>query len=177
LRSLRSHGVTRDPSKMEGVAHGPWYYEQTDLGFNYRMTDVQAALGLSQHRRLKEFVRRRREIARIYDELLSGLPLVLPFQHPDCRSAFHLYVIQVDPRRCDTGRRVVFERLRAADIGVSVHYIPVYTQPYYRRLGFRVGACPTAESYYSQAISLPMYVGLTDGDIEYVVNALRKSLL
>jgi UDP-4-amino-4,6-dideoxy-N-acetyl-beta-L-altrosamine transaminase len=176
LRSLRSHGVTRDPSKMQGVAHGPWYYEQIDLGFNYRMTDVQAALGLSQHRRLKEFVTRRRQIARSYDELLAGLPLVLPFQHPDSASAFHLYVIQVDPDGCDIGRRTVFERLRAEDIGVSVHYIPVYTQPYYRRLGFRAGACPTAESYYSHAMSLPMYVGLTDDDIQDVVNALRKSL-
>jgi UDP-4-amino-4,6-dideoxy-N-acetyl-beta-L-altrosamine transaminase len=176
LRSLRSHGVTRDPSKMQEVAHGPWYYEQIDLGFNYRMTDMQAALGLSQHRRLEEFVRRRREIARLYDESLAGLPLVLPFQRPDSTSAFHLYVIQIDPNGCDIPRRTLFERLRAADIGVSVHYIPVYTQPYYRRLGFRAGTCPMAESYYSQAISLPMYVGLTDRDIEYVVNTLRKSL-
>jgi UDP-4-amino-4,6-dideoxy-N-acetyl-beta-L-altrosamine transaminase len=176
MRCLRSHGVTRDTARMESPTQEPWYYEQVDLGFNYRMTDVQAALGLSQLRRLDEFLERRRQIARIYDKSLAGLPLVRPFQHPDTESAFHLYVVQVDPGNCPVDRRAAFERLRAAGIGVNVHYIPVHTQPYYRRMGFRGGMYPAAERYYMHALSLPMFVGLSDADIGTVVSALRESL-
>jgi UDP-4-amino-4,6-dideoxy-N-acetyl-beta-L-altrosamine transaminase len=176
MRSLRSHGVTRDPGRMEASAPGPWYYEQCELGFNYRLPDVLAALGFSQHRRLGEFLARRRQIARRYDELLTGLPLVLPFEAADCVSALHLYVVQIDPRSSPVDRGTAFARLRAAGVGVNVHYIPVHTQPYYRRLGFRSGMYPCAERYYQHAISLPMFFGLTDSQIEQVVGALRESL-
>jgi UDP-4-amino-4,6-dideoxy-N-acetyl-beta-L-altrosamine transaminase len=176
MRCLRSHGVVRDPDRMESPPPGAWYYEQCELGFNYRMPDVLGALGLSQHRRLDEFLARRRRIAHHYDESLASLPLVLPFEHADASSALHLYVVQIDPRRSHVDRATAFRRLRAAGIGVSVHYIPVHTQPYYRRLGFRAGMYPTAESYYQHAMSLPMFVGLTDDQIEQVVCALRESL-
>jgi UDP-4-amino-4,6-dideoxy-N-acetyl-beta-L-altrosamine transaminase len=176
MRSLRSHGVTRDPGRMESAPPGEWYYEQCELGFNYRMPDVLGALGLSQHRRLEEFLARRRQIAQHYDESLASLPLVLPFEHADASSALHLYVVQIDPQRTGIDRATAFRRLRAAGIGVNVHYIPVHTHPYYRRLGFRAGMYPAAEGYYQHAISLPMFFGLTDHQIEQVVRALRESL-
>jgi UDP-4-amino-4,6-dideoxy-N-acetyl-beta-L-altrosamine transaminase len=176
MRRLRSHGTTRDPDEMERRGEGAWYYEQLDLGLNYRMTDVQAALGLSQFQRLDEFLGRRREIVRRYDELLSGLALTLPFQHPETESAFHLYPVQIDPARSAVTRRVVFDRMRAAGVGVNVHYIPVHTQPYYARRGFRPGQYPQAERYYSQALSIPVHPGLSTSDITYVAAALRQAL-
>jgi UDP-4-amino-4,6-dideoxy-N-acetyl-beta-L-altrosamine transaminase len=176
MRLLRTHGVTREPDRMEGRDDGSWYYEQLDLGFNYRMTDFQAALGLSQHNRLDEFVGRRRQIARAYRERLAGLPVILPFQHSDTESAFHLYVVQVDSDRTLIARRTVFERLRKAGIGVNVHYIPVHTQPYYRGRGFRLGQYPEAEEYYSRAISLPIYATLETSAIDRVSAALREAL-
>lgn len=174
LARLRSHGMVRTPALAE--EHGPWYYEQHDLGFNYRMTDIQAALGLSQLRRLDEFVARRRQLAARYDSLLQGLPLRTPWQHPDGRSAFHLYPIWIDEPRAGKSRRTVFEALRASGIGVNVHYIPVPTQPYYRRLGFRAGQFPAAERYYQGAISLPMYFSLSEAEQDQVVAAVRKAL-
>jgi UDP-4-amino-4,6-dideoxy-N-acetyl-beta-L-altrosamine transaminase len=176
MRRLRSHGITRESDQMEGSAQGSWYYEQVDLGFNYRMTDVHAALGLSQHDRLDEFVMRRRQIARSYDASLAELPLILPFQHSDTESPFHLYVVQVDPDSAKVDRHTLFNRLREAGIGVNVHYIPVHTQPYYRRLGFRRGQYPVAERYYMHAMSLPMYAALDDGDVMRVVSTLRREL-
>ena len=176
MRLLRTHGITREPDRMEGCDDGSWYYEQLDLGFNYRMTDFQAALGLSQHDRVDEFVSRRRQIASTYDERLAGLPLILPFQHPDTESAFHLYVVQIDSDSTLIARRTVFERLRKAGIGVNVHYIPVHTQPYYRRRGFRLGQYPEAEKYYSRAISIPMYAALETSAIDRVTAALREAL-
>ncbi len=176
MRRLRSHGVTRDPEEMQRHGEGAWYYEQSELGFNYRMTDLQAALGLSQCRRLDEFLARRRAIACEYDAMLADLPLILPFQHPDTQSAFHLYVIQIDSERTSLARRVVFERLRHAGIGVNVHYIPVHTQPYYMRRGFRPGQYPESERYYSRALSIPMYPALSSGDIRAVAAALREAL-
>jgi UDP-4-amino-4,6-dideoxy-N-acetyl-beta-L-altrosamine transaminase len=176
MQLLRTHGVTREPDRMEGSDQGSWYYEQVDLGFNYRMTDFQAALGLSQHNRLDEFVARRRKIARTYDERLAGLPVILPFQHSDTESAFHLYAVQIDSDSTPISRRTVFERLRNAGIGVNVHYIPVHTQPYYRRRGFRLGQYPEAEKYYSRAISIPMYAALETSAIERVTAALREAL-
>lgn len=176
MRLLRTHGVTREPDRMEGCDQGSWYYEQVDLGFNYRMTDVQAALGLSQHNRLDEFVTRRRKIARTYDERLAELPLILPLQNFDTESAFHLYVVQIDSDSTLIARRTVFERLREAGIGVNVHYIPVHTQPYYRRRGFRLGQYPEAEKYYSRAISIPMYAALEASAIDRVTAALREAL-
>lgn len=170
---FRSHGMTREPAKMSREADGPWYYEQIELGFNYRMTELQAALGLSQTKRLHDYVRRRHELARRYDERLASLPLITPWQHPDCYSGLHLYVVRVDATR----RRAVFDAMRAQDIGVNVHYIPLHTQPYYLRLSNARGTFPEAESYYAEAISLPMYATLTEGQQDRVIDVLGKALL
>lgn len=173
---LRTHGTTRDAALMEKGSEGPWYYEQIDLGLNYRMTDLQAALGSSQLRRLDEFVARRRERAGRYDRLLAEMPVILPWQHPDTASAWHLYVVQLDAARCARSRRDVFDALRTAGIGVNVHYIPVHRQPYYRALGAARDACPEADAYYERAITLPLYYGLTDADQDRVAAALRNAL-
>ncbi|WP_425058490.1 UDP-4-amino-4,6-dideoxy-N-acetyl-beta-L-altrosamine transaminase [Sporomusa carbonis] len=176
LLLLRSHGITRDPARMEYEPPGGWYYEQTTLGYNYRMTDIQAALGLSQLAKLDRFVARRTEIAARYNRELAGLPLVLHWQDPDGQSAWHLYVVRVDAGQTGKSRREVFDALRARGIGVNVHYIPVHTQPYYRRLGFRLGDFPAAESYYQEAVSLPMYYSLDAKEQKYVIDILRQVL-
>jgi UDP-4-amino-4,6-dideoxy-N-acetyl-beta-L-altrosamine transaminase len=170
---LRSHAITRDPTLMEGENQGAWYYQQLELGFNYRMTDLQAALGTSQMTRLDDFVARRRELAKRYDRSLSDLPLILPWQSPETCSAFHLYVVKVDPAKTITPRRQVFDILRAANIGVNVHYIPVHTQPYYKKRGFAEGMFPVAEQYYAEAISLPMFAGMTEEQQDWVIGTLR----
>lgn len=175
LRLLRSHGVTRDPSQMDQPPHGPWYYQQTELGYNYRITDIQATLGLSQLVRLDEFIGRRRVLAGNYDMLLEDLPLILPYQRPNARSAWHLYVIRV-PGCGGKGRGEVFASLRENGILANVHYIPVHTQPYYRKLGFREGDFPEAERYYEEALSLPMFFGLRESDQERVAEQLRSVL-
>jgi UDP-4-amino-4,6-dideoxy-N-acetyl-beta-L-altrosamine transaminase len=175
LLRLRSHGITRDPRLMDGAPDGPWYYQQIDLGFNYRITDIQAGLGASQMRRLDEFVARRRYLGERYDALLRDLPLTLPWQHPEANSARHLYVIALKEASGDK-RRQVFDELRAKGIGVNVHYIPVHTQPYYRTLGFLPGDFPEAENYYARAISLPLYPGLSEADQDFVVAALKQVL-
>ncbi|MDL1862099.1 UDP-4-amino-4,6-dideoxy-N-acetyl-beta-L-altrosamine transaminase [Betaproteobacteria bacterium PRO7] len=173
MRLVRSHGMTRDPAQMTRAPEGPWDYEQIALGYNYRITDIQAALGASQMKRISDFVARRREIAERYDREFEGLPLVRPWQHPDTASSWHLYVVLVDPDR----RRRAFEGLRAAGIGVNVHYIPVHTQPFYReRFGFAAGDFANAEAYYARAISLPMYAALTDAQQSQVVDAVRRVL-
>ncbi len=169
---LRSHGITREARSMERESEGPWYYEQIGLGFNLRMTDLQAALGVSQMDRCDEFIARRRVLAARYDELLRPLPVILPFQDPSGASAWHLYVVQIDAARTGRTRREVFDRLRAAGIGVNVHYIPVHRQPHYGRMGFKEGDFPNAEAYYSRAISLPMFPDLTEADQDYVVETL-----
>jgi UDP-4-amino-4,6-dideoxy-N-acetyl-beta-L-altrosamine transaminase len=174
LVRLRSHGITRDPALMEGDTQGPWYYQQIELGFNYRITDIQAALGCSQLTRLDEFVARRHQLAERYDRALSDLPLILPYRHPDTYSAFHLYVIRLQLDRMKKTQRQVFEELRAAGILVNLHYIPVHTQPYYRSKGFSAGDFPVAEKYYCEAISIPLYSGLKDEDQERVITALHK---
>jgi UDP-4-amino-4,6-dideoxy-N-acetyl-beta-L-altrosamine transaminase len=176
LRRLRTHGITRDPGQMTHVPDGPWYYQQIDLGFNYRMTDIQAALGLSQHRRLAEYLAKRHGIAGRYEELLADLPLTRPWQHPDGYSGLHLYIVRLRLGDIKNTHRQVFERLRAAGIGVNLHYIPVYRQPYFEQFGFGSGYCPQAEQYYAEAISLPMYPGLTEADQNYVVDTLRWAL-
>jgi UDP-4-amino-4,6-dideoxy-N-acetyl-beta-L-altrosamine transaminase len=176
LKLFRSHGITREPDLMEGASHGPWYYQQIELGFNYRITDIQAALGTSQMRRLDAFVARRRELAARYDAKLAGLPLTLPHQAEDGKSAWHLYVVRLRSDLVRGNHRQIFESLRNAGIGVNLHYIPVHTQPYYRRLGFRAGDFPEAERYYSEAISIPMYSGLSDADQDRVSAALAAAL-
>jgi len=176
LERLRSHGITRDPAVMEGEPEGPWVYEQVELGLNYRLTDLQAALGFSQLSQLDTSVARRHAIARRYDADLAGLPLVTPWQSPDAHSALHLYPIQLDAGRSQLTRRQLFDGLRTAGIGVNVHYIPVHTQPHYRRLGFAPGQFPAAEAYYAQAISLPMFPTLTDAQQGTVIAALHQLL-
>lgn len=173
---LRSHGITREPAQMTHAPDGPWYYQQVDLGFNYRLTDLQAALGLSQMQRLDAYVARRHELAARYDQLLQGLPVITPWQHPDSHSGLHLYVIRVDSAASRRTRDQAFAALRERGIGVNVHYIPVHTQPYYQRLGFRPGDLPEAERYYSEAISLPMYATLSEAQQDEVVAALKHAL-
>lgn len=176
LIRLRSHGITREPQQMVSESHGPWYYQQLELGFNYRMTDLQAALGLQQLQRLDEFVERRRFLAQRYDQHLAELPLTLPFQHPDTRSSWHLYIIRLKRNQLQKSHREVFEALRTLGIGVNLHYIPVHTQPYYQQLGFRWGDFPNAEAYYQEAISLPLYYGLTLEQQDQVIQTLKQVL-
>ena len=173
---LRSHGITRDPQLMTHEPDGPWYYQQVDLGFNYRMTELQAALGISQLQRLDQFVARRHELAQHYDELLRELPVSTPWQHPDSYSGLHLYVIRLQLQNIGKSRRQVFEALREAGVGVNLHYIPVHTQPFYQKMGFKVGAYPQAEQYYAEAISLPMYHTLANEQQTEVVSSLRRAL-
>ena len=177
MRLFASHGMTRDVGEMTKASDGPWYYQQIELGYNYRLTELQAALGLSQMQRLDEFVARRHAIARRYDELLAQMPVTPVVQHPDCYSGLHLYVIRLQLERLRRSHREVFELLRAAGIGVNLHYIPVYLQPYYQRLGFRAGHCPNAENYYSRAISIPMYAQLDAAKQDAVVAALLRATL
>lgn len=174
---LRSHGITRDPAQMTQEAEGPWYYQQIDLGFNYRMTELQAALGASQMARLDDYVTRRHALAHRYDVLLDTLPVVKPWQHPDSYSGLHLYAIRLRLERIGRTHREVFESLREHGIGVNLHYIPVHTQPYYRHMGFKPGDFPEAERYYAEAISLPMYPTMSDAQQDEVVLALRKLLV
>jgi len=170
---LRSHGVTRDESLMTEPSHGPWYYQQIELGYNYRMTELQAALGLSQMDRLAAFVTRRNEIADIYDRRLSGLPLDRPVRTDDRQSALHLYVIQLhDPAQ----HRRLFEELRATGILVNLHYIPVHLQPWFRDMGFAEGDFPASEAYYRRAISLPMFPTMEQQQIDHVIDTLHRLL-
>ncbi len=174
LRRLRTHGITREPGDFVTNPEGPWCYEQLELGYHYRLTDIQAALGTSQLVRLPEFLRRRRELAARYDALLAGLPVRQPARRADRESSWHLYPILLD--RGGPNRTEVFAAMRAAGIGVNVHYIPVHLQPYYRRLGFKPGDCPAAEARYAGALSLPLFYGMTDAQQDDVVAALRRAL-
>lgn len=176
MQLLRSHGITREAKEMTHAPDGPWYYQQIDLGFNYRMTDMQAALGLSQMQRLDEFVAKRHAIANHYEKLLADLPVITPWQHADSYSGMHLYVIRLKLAKISKTHREVFDALRAAGIGVNLHYIPVYMQPYYEDLGFKAGHCPEAERYYAEAISLPMYPGLTEGQQGQVATVLKEAV-
>lgn len=173
---LRSHGITRDTAQMTHATDGPWYYQQIDLGFNYRMSELQAALGVSQMQRLDKFIARRHELAKRYEKLLVNLPLTLPWQHPDSYSGQHLYVVRLQLNKISKTHRRVFETLREQGIGVNLHYIPVHTQPYYQRMGFKSGDYPHAEQYYAEAISLPMYQTLSYAQQDQVSDVLCKVL-
>ena len=177
LSLLRSHGITRDESLMLNASEGPWYYEQLILGFNYRMTDLQAALGISQMERLTSYVERRRVLARRYCSLLAGFPLVLPKECELTVSAFHLYVVELQLEVLTQSHREIFEALRAKEIGVNLHYIPIYRQPYYATMGFKAEDFPAAENYYRTAISLPLYPSMTEAQQDKVVQALREVLV
>lgn len=176
LRRLRSHGVTRDAAAYQNVADGPWYYEQLDVGFNYRMTDFQAALGTSQLSMLKERQAQRERLAARYDERLATLPLKLPARVEGLVSAHHLYVVEIDRQRASATRGEVFGALAADNIGVNVHYIPIHTQPEYRRRGFKVGDFPASEAYYADALTLPLFPALTDAQQDRVVAGLAAAL-
>tara|TARA_Y100000588_G_C14231650_1_gene915574 strand:- start:185 stop:1345 length:1161 start_codon:yes stop_codon:yes gene_type:complete len=172
----RSHGITRDEALMENPSHGGWYYEQVDLGFNYRMTELQAALGVSQMSRLALFVAARHQLASRYNEKLAHLPITLPYQLPDTYSGLHLYVIRLNLSTITKSHKQVFDELRAAGIGVNLHYIPVHLQPYYQRMGFNEGDFPEAERYYAEAISIPMFHGMTHEQQDEVVKQLTTIL-
>jgi UDP-4-amino-4,6-dideoxy-N-acetyl-beta-L-altrosamine transaminase len=176
LARLRTHGITKDKRLLSRKDEGGWYYEQIELGLNYRLTDLQAALGLSQMRRLNEFLERRRALVARYDRLLANVPVQRPLVDLIDESAWHLYVIRIDQKRAGKTRRQVYDAMRAAGIGVQVHYIPVHLQPYYRALGFKPGDCPEAERYGDEALSLPLYPALSDAEQDRVVEALKKSL-
>ncbi len=173
---LRSHGITREGAEMSRPPEGPWYYEQTALGLNYRMTDIQAALGLSQLERLGAYLERREALARRYDRLLADSGLRLPARNPDSTSAWHLYIVGWNSERSGLGRAQAFQRLREAGVGVNVHYIPVHLQPYYRARGCAPGLAPNAEAYYASAITLPLHPRMSDAQQDHVVATLRAML-
>lgn len=173
---LRSHGITRDLEQMEGESHGGWYYQQIDLGFNYRMTELQAALGVSQMKRLDDFITARHHLADRYNELLKTLPVILPYQLENTYSGLHLYVIRLQLDKLPLTHKEVFEALRGKGIGVNLHYIPVHTQPYYEKLGFSAGDFPESERYYSEAISLPIFHSMTEEQQDMVVQVLTEIL-
>jgi len=177
MQLFRSHGVTRDPELMTKESEGVWHYQQVDLGFNYRMTELQAALGVSQMDRLDEFVTLRHQCQKRYDELLKNLPVITPYQGLGSYSALHLYPIKIQIDKVKSTRKEIFEALRKNDIGVNVHYIPVHTQPYYENIGFKKGDFPNAENYYESTISIPIFQGLTIKMQDEVLNALKKVLV
>ena len=176
MGQLRQHGITRETNQMTEEPDGPWYYQQIDLGFNYRLSDIHAALGLSQLQRLDQYVTIRQTLAARYTEFLADLPISCPLQHVDCYSAFHLYIIRIDRQKNTTSHLDVFKLLTEKGIGVNLHYIPVHLQPFYQRMGFKQGDFPNAESYYQQAITLPLYPTLTHQQQDQVIAALTEVL-
>jgi dTDP-4-amino-4,6-dideoxygalactose transaminase len=172
MERLRSHGITRDPGEMSGPPDGPWFYQQIDLGFNYRMTEMQAALGISQLSRLDEFVVERQRLASVYDELLSTEIGARPYRHPDAFSSFHLYILQLNLKSLKTTQREIFERLRGHGVMVNLHYIPLYRHPFFRSMGHSETTMPNAESYYAHAITLPLFPGLTPEQQREVVQKM-----
>lgn len=176
LELFRSHGVTRETNEMTHNPDGPWYYQQIALGYNYRLTELQAVLGLSQMQRLDEYVARRHVLAKKYDHALASLPLRTPWQHPDTYSGLHLYVIRLKLEELKKDRRTIFEELRTQGVGVNIHYIPVHTQPYYQGLGFKPGQYPNSETYYTEAISLPMFATMSEAQQGEVIDALGSIL-
>jgi len=171
---LRSHGITRSPDLMTKEPDGGWYYQQVGLGFNYRMTEIQAALGVSQMNRLDEFVSRRHELGERYDDYLKSLPVAIPYQSTDAYSALHLYPLQLQLEKLNKTHAQIFHELRGKGLGVNVHYIPVHTQPYYEKLGFKLGDFPNAEFYYERAISIPLFFAMTEEEQDQVVTVLAE---
>lgn len=171
MQTLRSHGMTRNPLYMDKDSEGDWYYQQIDLGYNYRLTDIQSALGLTQLKRIAKFIERRRYLANRYHDMLAHLPIQLPLDHKLDESSWHLYVIQVE------NRKKIFDALRKNKVGVNVHYIPVHMQPYYQNKGFKAGDFPNAEHYYSRAITLPLYYDLSDKSQNFIVEKLKECLV
>jgi UDP-4-amino-4,6-dideoxy-N-acetyl-beta-L-altrosamine transaminase len=174
---LRSHGITRDPKDMTHSSHGPWYYQQIELGYNYRMTEIQAALGLSQLKRLDSYVARRHELANYYNKLLINLPVITPWQHPDSYSGMHLYVIRLRLKEINTTHLEVFEFLREHGIAANLHYIPIPSHPYFQKMGFNKEDFPEAERYYKEAISIPMFQNLNYEDQDFIVDTLQQALI
>ena len=173
---LRSHGITRNPDLMTQEPDGPWYYQQIALGFNYRITDFQAALGISQIKRIDSFVNQRRKLAEYYNQILSDLPVTVPWQHPDCSSARHLYIIRLDNKQLGISKKNIFENMKAENIGVNLHYIPVFMQPEYRRFNFQQDKYPEAISYYHEAMSIPLYPDLTLSQIDNIADKLKQAI-
>jgi len=176
MARLRSHGITQDPRRMQGEPDGPWSYEEIELGWNYRMTDIAAALGMSQLRRLDEYVERRTALAARYHRLLANSGLALPWIDERCASAWHLYVVGWNAEAYRRSRREAFVELRRRGIGVQVHYIPVHTQPVFRERGFNVGQFPNAEAYYARALTIPLFPGLAEDQQDAVVEHLTAML-
>jgi len=176
MNLLRSHGITRDENYFQKKSDGPWYYEQISLGYNYRMTDLQAALGISQLKRVDEFIKRRHELAKRYNEMLAALPLITPFQIEEGYSAFHLYVIRIENRSINKTHLEVFEAMRSSGVGVNLHYIPVYRQPYYQEMGYDPICFPCSEKYYHEAMSLPIFYAMSFEEQNQVVSALKLAL-
>ena len=177
LNLLRTHGITRDPKHMKkSEPDGPWYYEQISLGYNYRLTDIQAALGSSQLKRIDTFIKKRNSIAEKYNSILKGLPIELPKVEKNYYSAFHLYVVRLHLDQIQNSHEKVFEHMLEKGVGVNLHYIPIHLQPYYKNIGFKYGDFPCAEKYYAEAVSIPIFQDMQDNDIEYVAECLEDSL-
>lgn len=177
MKLLRSHGITRDPKLMSKEPEGPWYYQQIELGYNYRMNDIQAALGVSQMQRLDHYVSRRHVIVQRYNNALKSLPIKIQFQHPDCFSAYHLYVIRLQQAKSLVRHIDLFEKFRQDGIGVNLHYIPLHTQPYYKQLGFTQGDFPESEKFYSEAMSLPIFPTMSKEQQQHVIYSIKQALL
>jgi len=171
LKLFRSHGITRDENLLINKKQGPWYYEQLTLGFNYRITDIQCGLGISQLNKIDKFVERRKKIAFKYNKAFNDLDgIIVPYQDKDCNSSWHLYIIKLDYKKLSVDRKKIFEEFRRRQIGVNVHYIPIYYFPYYKELGYKKGICPNAESYYENIITLPLFPQMSNDDVATVIN-------
>lgn len=176
MNQLRTHGINRDKELMIGQSEGEWFYQQVDLGFNYRMTELNAALGISQLKRLNNFVESRRKLKKRYDDFLNDLPIVRPFQIKNSNSSFHLYPIQIKLNDVKKSRKQIFDLMRQNDIGVNIHYIPIHRQPYFSKLGFKLGDFPNAEKYYSRALSIPLFPSMSEEQQIKVVDTLKMVL-
>ena len=174
---LRAHGIVKQEKDIIEKSHGPWYYEQVDLGFNYRLTDIHAALGLSQLSRIDTFVSKRNKLAKKYDRELGNLPIKKQVLLSSSYSSYHLYIIRIKEEGGKQNHLEIFKGLRRKNIGVNIHYIPIYMHPYYKHLGFKLGHCPEAEKYYSEAISLPIFSSISSENQNYVINSLRQLIL